>query len=89
MNTEKPSVAHNVDHNEIAKFDRRVAAGGIWRFEFEAIASHQPSTPLATLLSAQAACLVKRYSTSAAAAAFWQRSMAREGATVTGLDMSF
>ncbi len=63
-------------------------AGGIWR----ANSSHCIASTLyalATLLNAQAACLVKRYSTSAAAGGILAESMAREGATVTGLDMGF
>lgn len=58
MNTEKPSVAHNVDHNEIAKFE--AVASRWWDLEGEFKPLHRINPyALATLLSAQAACLVK------------------------------
>ncbi len=62
-------------------------AGGIWR----ANSSHCIASTLyalATLLSAQAACLVKVLDVGCGGGILAE-SMAREGATVTGLDMGF
>ncbi len=87
MNAEKPSVAHNVDHNEIAKFE--AVASRWWDLEGEFKPLHRINPyALATLLSAQAACLVKGVDVGCGGGILAE-SMAREGATVTGLDMGF
>lgn len=88
MNTEKPSVAHNVDHNEIAKFE--AVASRWWDLEGEFKPLHRINPyALATLLSAQAACSVKKVLDVGCGGGILAESMAREGATVTGLDMGF
>ena len=73
MNAEKPPVTHNVDQEEIAKFE--AVASRWWDLEGEFKPLHLLTHfAWAISRSAQAACLVKRYSTSAAAAAFWRKA---------------
>ncbi len=80
-------MAHNVDHHEIAKFE--AVASRWWDLEGEFKPLHRINPRvLAILRSVLAACLAK-------GTRCWLRrrhpaeSMAREGATVTGLDMGF
>ena len=61
MNAEKSPVNHNVDHEEIAKFE--AVASRWWDLEGE-------FKPLPSVL---AVYLAKRYSMSVVAAAFWPR----------------
>jgi 2-polyprenyl-3-methyl-5-hydroxy-6-metoxy-1,4-benzoquinol methylase len=72
MNAEKQPVAHNVDH-EIAKFE--AVASRWWDLEGEFKPLHRINPlRLAILRSVLAACLAKRYSMSAAAAASLPRA---------------
>jgi 2-polyprenyl-6-hydroxyphenyl methylase/3-demethylubiquinone-9 3-methyltransferase len=80
-------VAHNVDHEEIAKFE--AVASRWWDLEGEFKPLHRINPlRLGYIAERSGGLFGKKCSMSAAAAASW-RSMAREGATVTGLDMGF
>lgn len=87
MNAEKSPVNHNVDHEEIAKFE--AVASRWWDLEGEFKPLHRINPLRLGYIAERAGGLFgKRCSMSVVAAAFWP-SMAREGATVTGLDMGF
>ncbi len=45
MNAEKPSVAHNVDHNEIAKFEAVASRCGAIDWDLEANSSRAAISP--------------------------------------------
>jgi 2-polyprenyl-6-hydroxyphenyl methylase/3-demethylubiquinone-9 3-methyltransferase len=73
MNAEKPSVAHNVDHNEIAKFE--AVASRWWDLEGEFKPLHRINPlRLGYIAERPAACLAKKYLMSAAAAASWRKA---------------
>lgn len=83
----KSPVNHNVDHEEIAKFE--AVASRWWDLEGEFKPLHRINPLRLSYIAERAGGLFgKRCSMSVVAAAFWP-SMAREGATVTGLDMGF
>ncbi len=73
MNAEKQPVAHNVDHHEIAKFE--AVASRWWDLEGEFKPLHRINPlRLGYIAELLAACLVKRYSMLAAAAASLPRA---------------
>lgn len=73
MNAEKPSVAHNVDHNEIAKFE--AVASRWWDLEGEFKPLHRINPlRLGYIAQRSGGLFGKKCSTSAAAAAFLRRA---------------
>lgn len=72
MNAEKPPVAHNVDHEEIAKFE--AVASRWWDLEGEFKPLHRINPlRLGYITERSGGLFGKRYSTSDAAAVFWRR----------------
>lgn len=88
MNTEKPSVAHNVDHNEIAKFE--AVASRWWDLEGEFKPLHRINPlRLGYITERSGGLFGKKVLDVGCGGGILAESMAREGATVTGLDMCF
>lgn len=88
MNTEKPSVAHNVDHNEIAKFE--AVASRWWDLEGEFKPLHRINPlRLGYITERSGGLFGKKVLDVGCGGGILAESMAREGATVTGLDMGF
>ncbi|MBD3744082.1 hypothetical protein IE980_18580 [Klebsiella pneumoniae] len=85
MNAEKTSVAPNVDHAEIAKFE--AVASRWWDLEGEFKPLHRINPLRLGYIAERSGGLFGKKSSMSAAAAASSPSMAREGATVTGLDM--
>ncbi len=73
MNAEKPSVAHNVDHNEIAKFE--AVASRWWDLEGEFKPLHRINPlRLGYIAERSGGLFGKKYLMSAAAAASWRKA---------------
>ena len=88
MNVEKPSVAHNVDHDEIAKFE--AVASRWWDLEGEFKPLHRINPLRLGYIAERAGGLFgKQVLDVGCGGGILAESMAREGATVTGLDMGF
>lgn len=88
MNAEKPSVAHNVDHNEIAKFE--AVASRWWDLEGEFKPLHRINPlRLGYIAERSGGLFGKKVLDVGCGGGILAESMAREGATVTGLDMGF
>ena len=86
MNAEKPSVAHNVDHNEIAKFE--AVASRWWDLEGEFKPLHRINPlRLGYIAERSGGLFGKKVLDVGCGGGILAESMAREGATVTGLDM--
>ena len=88
MNAEKPSVAPNVDHNEIAKFE--AVASRWWDLEGEFKPLHRINPlRLGYIAERSGGLFGKKVLDVGCGGGILAESMAREGATVTGLDMGF
>ena len=88
MNAEKPSVAHNVDHNEIAKFE--AVASRWWDLEGEFKPLHRINPlRLGYIAERSGGLFGKKVLDVGCGGGILAESMAREGAAVTGLDMGF
>ena len=88
MNAEKPSVAHNVDHKEIAKFE--AVASRWWDLEGEFKPLHRINPlRLGYIAERSGGLFGKKVLDVGCGGGILAESMAREGAAVTGLDMGF
>ena len=88
MNAEKSPVAHNVDHEEIAKFE--AVASRWWDLEGEFKPLHRINPLRLGYIAERAGGLFgKKVLDVGCGGGILAESMAREGATVTGLDMGF
>ena len=88
MNAEKPPVAHNVDHEEIAKFE--AVASRWWDLEGEFKPLHRINPlRLGYITERSGGLFGKKVLDVGCGGGILAESMAREGATVTGLDMGF
>ena len=88
MNTEKSPVNHNVDHEEIAKFE--AVASRWWDLEGEFKPLHRINPLRLGYIAERAGGLFgKKVLDVGCGGGILAESMAREGATVTGLDMGF
>ena len=88
MNAEKPPVTHNVDHEEIAKFE--AVASRWWDLEGEFKPLHRINPlRLGYITERSGGLFGKKVLDVGCGGGILAESMAREGATVTGLDMGF
>ncbi len=88
MNAEKSPVAHNVDHEEIAKFE--AVASRWWDLEGEFKPLHRINPlRLGYIAERSGGLFGKKVLDVGCGGGISAESMAREGATVTGLDMGF
>nr|4KDR_A Chain A, 3-demethylubiquinone-9 3-methyltransferase [Escherichia coli K-12] len=88
MNAEKSPVNHNVDHEEIAKFE--AVASRWWDLEGEFKPLHRINPLRLGYIAERAGGLFgKKVLDVGCGGGILAESMAREGATVTGLDMGF
>ncbi len=88
MNAEKSPVNHNVDHEEIAKFE--AVASRWWDLEGEFKPLHRINPLRLSYIAERAGGLFgKKVLDVGCGGGILAESMAREGATVTGLDMGF
>ena len=88
MNAEKSPVAHNVDHEEIAKFE--AVASRWWDLEGEFKPLHRINPlRLGYIAERSGGLFGKKVLDVGCGGGILAESMAREGATVTGLDMGF
>lgn len=88
MNAEKSSVAHNVDHEEIAKFE--AVASRWWDLKGELKPLHRINPLRLGYIAERAGGLFdKKVLDVGCGGGILAESMAREGAKVTGLDMGF
>ncbi|EOG9553012.1 bifunctional 2-polyprenyl-6-hydroxyphenol methylase/3-demethylubiquinol 3-O-methyltransferase UbiG [Enterobacter hormaechei] len=88
MNAEKSPVAHNVDHEEIAKFE--AVASHWWDLEGEFKPLHRINPlRLGYIAERSGGLFGKKVLDVGCGGGILAESMAREGATVTGLDMGF
>ncbi|WP_054179256.1 bifunctional 2-polyprenyl-6-hydroxyphenol methylase/3-demethylubiquinol 3-O-methyltransferase UbiG [Trabulsiella odontotermitis] len=88
MNAEKSSVAHNIDHQEIAKFE--AVASRWWDLEGEFKPLHRINPLRLGYIAERAGGLFgKKVLDVGCGGGILTESMAREGATATGLDMGF
>ena len=88
MNAEKAAVAHNVDHEEIAKFE--AVASRWWDLEGEFKPLHRINPlRLGYIAERSNGLFGKKVLDVGCGGGILAESMAREGATVTGLDMGF
>lgn len=88
MNAEKPPVARNVDHDEIAKFE--AVASRWWDKEGEFKPLHRINPlRLGYIAERSGGLFGKKVLDVGCGGGILAESMAREGATVTGLDMGF
>ncbi|KNC93841.1 bifunctional 2-polyprenyl-6-hydroxyphenol methylase/3-demethylubiquinol 3-O-methyltransferase UbiG [Trabulsiella odontotermitis] len=86
MNAEKSSVAHNVDHQEIAKFE--AVASRWWDLDGEFKPLHRINPlRLGYIAERSGGLFGKKVLDVGCGGGILAESMAREGATVTGLDM--
>lgn len=87
MNAEKSPVNHNVDHEEIAKFE--AVASRWWDLEGEFKPLHRINPLRLGYIAERAGGLFgKKVLDVGCGGGILAESMAREGATVTGLDMA-
>lgn len=88
MNAEKSPENHNVDHEEIAKFE--AVASRWWDLEGEFKPLHRINPLRLGYIAERAGGLFgKKVLDVGCGGGILAESMAREGATVTGLDMGF
>jgi 2-polyprenyl-6-hydroxyphenyl methylase/3-demethylubiquinone-9 3-methyltransferase len=88
MNAEKSPVAHNVDHEEIAKFE--AVASRWWDLEGEFKPLHRINPlRLGYIAERSGGLFGKKVLDVGCGGGILAESMAREGANVTGLDMGF
>ncbi len=88
MNAEKTSVGHNVDHEEIAKFE--AVASRWWDLEGEFKPLHRINPlRLGYIAERSGGLFGKKVLDVGCGGGILAESMAREGANVTGLDMGF
>ena len=86
MNAEKPSVAHNVDHNEIAKFE--AVASRWWDLEGEFKPLHRINPlRLGYIAERSGGLFGKKVLDVGCGGGILSEAMAQRGANVTGIDM--